>query len=126
MILYTLDIKRIKKEIKKFLIMSAFVLVFGIIYEIFSHQVYSLFMICAFLIPLILGALIYYILYSKERFQITNASNNLYKSFIYTLTVASIIKGVLDIYGTTNSLIIIYPFVSSVLLLLAIAFNLKK
>ena len=125
MILYTLDTKKIKKEIKKFIIISLLCAIFGIIYEIFSHQVYSIFMICAFMIPLIGGAGLYYTLNKKEKTRPTNISNNLYKSFLYTLTIASIIKGILDIYGTTNSLILVYVFMSSILFLLSIAFYLK-
>lgn len=55
MILYILDTNGMKKEIKKYLFFSVFCLIFGIIYEIFSHQVYSIFMICAFCVPLVLG-----------------------------------------------------------------------
>ena len=126
MTLFILDIKEVKKEIKKFVILAICVAAFGGIYEIFSHQVYSVFMLGAFLVPLVLGDLVYYLFFVKCGFGLNNAANNLYKSFIYTTTIASIMKGVLDIYGTTNSFILVYPFASAILLLLTIAFNIKK
>lgn len=88
------------KNIKFYTIFTTSILIFGIIYEIFSHQVYSNYMIYAFLIPLLLG--IIHIIFNKLLI------DELYKMGVITLTVGSIIKGVLDIYGTTNNLVFIY------------------
>ena len=119
MTLYILGIDEIKEEIRKFLIISIICAMFSAIYEIFSHQVYSAFMICAFLIPLVFGGGVYYILSKVKKEGINSISNNLYKCAIYTFTICSLIKGVLDIYGTTNSLVNVYWFLGGILLVCA-------
>lgn len=92
-----------------YLIISIFCVLFGAVYEHFSHEVYSGYMIYAFLFPLLGGTLPFYgmsLLFcplTPERLTL-----NLYNSGIATLTVGSILKGVLEIYGTTNSLVRIY------------------
>ena len=50
-------------------------------------------------------------------------SINFYHSFIATLTITFIVKGFLDIYGTTNSLIYIYIVISSILFILSLLFK---
>lgn len=101
-----LSISDIKKEKYSFLIFSIFLLVFGIVYEHFSHGVYSIYMCFAFLIPLILG---YGSKIVMKRHYIM--SNTIYDLGVITITFGSIFKGVLDIYGTTNKLLLVYPYV---------------
>lgn len=122
MILYILDTNIIKKELKKYLIFSSLCLVFACIYEMFSHQVYSMFMILSFLIPLIMGVGVYALLV-KKHFLVNNISNSLYKMSLYTFTFGSIMKGVLDIYGTTNSKLVIYWIVGVIMLVVAIVWQ---
>ena len=122
MILYILDTNIIKKELKKYLIFSSLCLVFACIYEMFSHQVYSVFMIFSFLIPLIMGVGVYALLV-KKHFLVNNISNSLYKMSLYTVTFGSIMKGVLDIYGTTNSKLVIYWIVGGIMLVAAIVWQ---
>ena len=128
MILYILDTNIMKKEIKKYLIFSGICLIFGGIYEIFSHQVYSMFMIFSFLIPLVMGAVVYTVL-MRNSFFVNNISNDLYKMSVYTFTFGSIMKGVLDIYGTTNNKLLIYLIAGLILFVSAVVLqvvNLKK
>ena len=122
MILYILDTNIMKKELKKYLIFSSLCLVFACIYEMFSHQVYSMFMILSFLIPLIMGVGVYALLV-KKHFLVNNISNSLYKMSLYTFTFGSIMKGVLDIYGTTNSKLVIYWIVGVIMLVVAIVWQ---
>ena len=122
MILYILDTNIMKKELKKYLIFSSLCLVFACIYEMFSHQVYSVFMIFSFLIPLIMGVVVYALLV-KKHFLVNNISNSLYKMSLYTVTFGSIMKGVLDIYGTTNSKLVIYWIVGGIMLVAAIVWQ---
>ena len=94
-----------------YLILSVFCALFGAVYELFSHEVYSFYMIYAFGFPLVGGALPYGIL---SAFHLRNSSalaRNLYHSGIAALTVGSIVRGILDIYGTTNSLSKYYWYV---------------
>lgn len=92
-----------------YLLVSLFCVLFGFVYECFSHEVYSFYMIYAFIIPLIGGVLPFYgmALYGIRRVP-KRLSINLYNSGIGTLTVGSIFKGVLEIYGTSNRLVIFY------------------
>ncbi len=120
MTLYTSDTDKLnasRKCFKIYLAVAAFVLVFGIVYEIFSHGVISLYMILAFLIPLILGALPFGVInFMKKNYYPNPIASNTYHAGIATLTVGCIMKGVLDIYGTSSSLIPIYNIVGIVLI----------
>ena len=122
MILFILDIK---KQSKMYLIFSLFCLVFGLIYEYFSHNVYSNYMMYAFLIPLYFGSFISYVIY-KFNLKTNYISNSLYNASIITFTVGSIIKGVLDIYGTTNQLIIFYLIGGVILIIGSLASYIVK
>lgn len=104
-----------KKEIKYYTLLSISTLIFGIIYEIFSHNVYSNYMMFAFIIPLILG--IIQILFRDI------LNNYIYKSAVITLTIGSIINGVLEIYGTTNDLVYVYFLVGIILIIISIIKN---
>ena len=123
-ILYILDIKDLKKENIFIIGFSIFNLVFAIIYECFFHGVVSYFMILAFLIPLLNLILNCIFIYSK--FKVTRLSKNLISMSIYTFTFFSIIKGVLDIFGTTNNLIFIYLIVGLLLFIFGVFSLLKK
>ena len=101
--------KTAKKIFLKYLAVSVFCAVFGFIYEVFSHQVYSKWMIFMFLFPLLLGALPFGIISFSGRFPLPRpASENLYGSGIATLTMGSCFLGVLEIYGTTSALSSVY------------------
>ncbi len=109
MILFTSVIEVNGKKASKtsfvYLLISLFCVLFGAVYEIYSHEVYSYFMLYAFAFPLAGGTLPFSIFTLIKIKRYPNAlSRNLYHFGIATLTVGSIIRGVLDIYGTTNAL----------------------
>ena len=82
---------------------------FAAIYELFSHQVYSHFLIFAFLIPLFGGVLPYSLLSGSQRSRKPGIlAQCLYNSGLATLTAGSIFQGILEIYGTTSHLSIVY------------------
>ena len=82
---------------------------FAAIYELFSHQVYSHFLIFAFLIPLFGGVLPYSLLSGSQRSKKPGIlAQCLYNSGLATLTAGSIFHGILEIYGTTSHLSIVY------------------
>lgn len=89
---------------------------FGAIYELFSHEVYSYFMIYAFAFPLLLGALPSALLLLKKR-EPGRTGLWLWNAGTATLSVGSLFRGVLDIYGTTNSKSVVYSVVGALLLL---------
>lgn len=150
-----------------YLAAAVFCALFGAVYEIFSHGVFSFFMIYAFAFPLVFGAFPMlwmglrtakftkeekapvsfetdagedsrfepysgeestdpapYRLNSRESrpeseqvFHLPGSLElNSWGSGIAALTVGSIFRGVLDIYGTTNRLVIVYPVVGGILL----------
>lgn len=116
MILYTLDTKiNLKKQRKIYLCITLFVLLFSIIYEEFSHNVYTIFMYGAFLIPLIFGIVMSFVFMKYQSIK----SNKIYNAAVYTLTIASILEGVVKIYGTTNSKIYIFLIASIALFIIS-------
>lgn len=119
MILSILDNKYLKKQRKIYLIISIICLIFSLIYEHFSHEVYSFYMISAFLIPLILGSVVSTLL-SMKNIRVSRISNNLYNASVATFTIYFVMRGFLEIYGTTNSIINIYPIVGIILLFVSI------
>ena len=103
-----------------YLTATIFMALFGAIYERFSHEVYSYYMIYAFALPLVMGVLpgMSIVLFDLR---IPSApAIRLWSYGVATLTVGSAFKGVLDIYGTTNHLIYVYPIAGAMLLLSAV------
>lgn len=123
MTLSTSDINRMKDMAKTgfvYLFISMFCILFGAIYEYFSHEVYSYFMMYAFVIPLVGGVLPFFGM-AFYRIPIPNrAARNLYHSGIVALTTGSLFEGVLEIYGTTNRLVWVYWILGSLFILTAI------
>ena len=99
-----------------YLFVTVFTALFGAIYERFSHEVYSYFMIYAFAVPLLLGVLPYSIMAFKGKTLASVPARNLIHAGVSTLTVGSVVKGVLDIFGTTNYLAVFYPIIGGALI----------
>lgn len=117
MTLSTLDIERKHgRTALIYLLAAIFCGVFGSVYELFSHGVYSYYMIYAFAFPLVGGVLPFLILDLKNHKYMPSAlAQGLYHAGIATCTIGSIIQGVLVIYGTTNSKTVIYWIAGAVL-----------
>lgn len=81
---------------------------FGAVYELFSHGVYSYHMIYAFAIPLGMGVIPCTLLVLRGR-KPSVAFLRLWSAAIAVLGVGCAFQGVLEIYGTTNRLVIVYP-----------------
>lgn len=135
--MYTLDTENCTKMAKRYLIASGIIAAASAIYEMYSHGVYSPFMIFSFAIPLLLGALPWFAAMRWSRAD-TNACSGLTKiltrpgapdiqlAVIATLTVGSLLKGALDIYGTSNRLLIAYPVTAALILAAAAAMVIKN
>lgn len=98
---------------------SIFVFIFGQIYEYFSHGVYSSYMMFAFLIPFIglfIPSLLNNLILKRN---ITDNVTLPWKCGIATLTVGSIYKGVLEIYGTSGTFEQVYLIIGSLLCIIA-------
>ncbi len=105
---------------------AIFVALFGAIYEMFSHEVYSYYMIYAFGIPLVLGVLCQVltpVVFGKFPGSIEAVLWNL---SIVTFTAGSLLKGIVDIYGSSNHKLIIYPVAGCILALLSVIVFLAK
>ncbi|MBO7369357.1 MAG: hypothetical protein J6U25_03635 [Clostridia bacterium] len=111
------DRKSAFKSLIFFVIFTAFMALFGAIYEIFSHGVYSYFMIYAFAFSLVLGVIphLFIALYGKVFPK--PISKNCWNHGVITLTVGSAFYGVLDIFGTTNFTVLVYLSIGSVLII---------
>lgn len=91
-----------------YLAWTLFCVLFGAVYEYFSHDVFSYYMLYAFAFPLAGGVLPFFILAFTHCPLPGRISLNLYHSGISTLTVGSIFQGAIEIYGTTNRLVSVY------------------
>lgn len=105
-----------------YLIISIIVALFGAVYEYFSFGVWSAFMVYAFMVPLAGGALPFFLQHiMKTRRSASDGTPrtialSLYHSALATLTLGSIIQGVLEICGRPNSLTIVYLIAGAALL----------
>ncbi len=101
------------------LVISLLCAIGGGVYELFSHGVWSGFMVYAFLFPLTLVALpgAWFVLRGKP--QPSHLTRHLHHAGTATLTVGAFIQGALDIYGTSNQLTTLYWIAGILLLLLA-------
>lgn len=101
----------------RFAAAAAATALFAAVYELFSHRVYSGYMIFAFLLPLLGGALPYSLLQRLPgRLRPDPAVCCLYNSGLAALTAGSVFRGMLEIYGTTSRLSAVYAVAGAVLL----------
>ncbi len=113
----------LSKKIHIYWAVSLFGILFGAVYEYFSHDVLSYSMIYAFLPPLILGVLLHSVLRTaqeKTHGRSIPMPGGCFHAGVAALTVGMIMNGVLEIYGTTNRLISVYWIAGAVLLILGI------
>ncbi len=128
--MFTSAIKRDPQEIRRrkvawtgflCLLFAIVCAIFGAVYEFFSHEVYSYYMLYAFLFPLAGGALPYSALaLSRKVILPGKPAVFLYNSGLAANTVGCIMKGVLEIYGTENALLTGYVIVGTGLMLLGL------
>ena len=113
--------RRAAKTAFVYLLFSLFLVLFGAVYERYSHGVYSFYMLYAFIFPLAGGVLPFSIicLYGATRYPPVWVCR-LYHCGIAALSVGSIIQGVLEIYGTTNALVRWYWIIGAGLVILSI------
>lgn len=126
--MYTLDNETATQASKTafvYLLISLFCALFGAVYEVFSHEVYSFYMLYAFAFPLAGGTFPFLAISLFRKRYPEIVARNVYHSGIATLTVGSIIRGVLEIYGTTNRLTGLYWSVGFILLVVGIIFYLE-
>ena len=101
-----------------YLAASVFCALFGAVYELFSHGVFSYWMIYAFFFPLLLGAIPSFLLLRRGKAFPRRAAADCIHGGVAWLTVGSIVQGVLEIYGTTNPLVKAFWLIGAGLLLI--------
>lgn len=115
------------KTALNYLLLALLCILLGAVYELFSHEVYSFWMIYAFVFPLAGGTLPFLLMLLRPRRWYPGAvGRKLYHSGIATLTVGSIMQGILEIYGTTNRLTRMYGYVGVPLLIAGIVLALIR
>lgn len=132
--MYTSVIEKISEKGFGYLIASLIIAAASAVYGMFSHGVHSPFMTFAFLIPLIGGAAPHIAAAlsaetessSIKRLLEDAVASDVQPAVIATLTAGSLLKGALDIYGTTNRLLIVYPVMALMMLAAASAAAIKS
>lgn len=92
---------------------------FGGIYEYFSFGVFSFYMIYAFGF-LLLGGCLFWRIVGKRHAFVPAGTACFWNAGLVTLTAGSVVKGVLDIYGSSNKLVLVFLIVGLADLLLAL------
>lgn len=99
---------------------------FGIVYEYFSHGVYSPFMVYSFTIPLLLGVIPHLVFWLRPKLDAGGWWQKATLALsVITLTVGATLQGVVEIYGTTNQAIIYYLWTGLGLLTISFALWLR-
>ena len=114
------------KRALRWLIVTMFCAFFGAVYELFGHGVYSYAMIYTFAVPMVLGVLPCIIMMLRKETKEYSISVFLWSCGVITLTVGCAFKGVLEIYGTTSALMIVYPVAGAALLVSAFICRFRK
>ncbi len=99
---------------------TGFCAVFGAVYELFSNGVMNNFMIFAFLVPLVCGALPYTVSALICRSVGTKPVRYAHHSGVASLTLYSVMRGVLEIYGTDSALLPVYLYAAGAFFLFAL------
>lgn len=121
MIFSTSSSKSAKKRLFIYIGVTIFAGIFSFVYELLSHQVYSNAMIYWFAIPLVLGVVPNALALAIPRLNVGSAWQKTMQAFaVATLSVGSVLQGIVEIYGTTNSLINYFFIVGGAFLLTGI------
>ena len=100
------------------LFFAAFCAFFGAVYEAFSFGVFSYFMIYAFSVPLV-TAIILFIMHKRQKTPPKRFMDLLHMTSV-TAALGFIATGVVEIYGSDNRLLWVYPFLGAGLFLAAL------
>ena len=96
------------KVARRYGIASLVCLAFSLIYAQFSHEVFSPFMTWAFLIPLLAGCAPALVMAAFKAPAVAVQARAPWALAVATFTVASILRGIFEIAGTSSPLLIAY------------------
>ena len=102
---------------------TAFIALFGFVYEQFSHHVDTFYMWFAWIFPLIFGLIPYVLFYFLPINRVPGVLAECFYNFgVAMLTTRSIFKGVIIIYNTTSdTMVSVYTIISVTCLCLGAA-----
>ena len=106
----------------KWLIISFLCLIFSIIYESFSHGVYSPFMVFLSLIPFLFGFIPCILLKKVKKPMHSRA----WQDGVLLLLFGSLLQGIFDIYGTDSPFVKYYFYAGLIMLVIGIYGYIKK
>jgi len=98
---------------------------FSAIYESLSHGVWSAWMVCLCLYPLVLGVLPAFACRRLD-LRIPLLSRDLWTCGVMTLAMGSCLQGVVEIYGTTSPLVVPYLPLGAGLLLASVVAGVRR
>ena len=93
---------------------------FAAIYEYFSHGVYSVFMMSLAVWPLLLGVLPSWLAGIDGMREPAPLFRTLLASGVLTLTLGSLVAGVMEIYGSTSAFTPVYWALGTAIMLVAV------
>ncbi len=93
--------------------------VFSAIYEYFSHEVYSPWMVGLCAVPLLTGA-VPAMAIARTRMHVSWTASQLWACAVLTLTLGCCFAGVLEIYGTTSPWLPLFFVISAALMLISV------
>lgn len=108
-----------QRSVRRYALATIACVMFSALYESQSHGVWSASMVCICAYPLVLGVLPA-LLGSRHGLSVPSASRELWACGVMTLAMGSCLRGVVEIYGTTSSLLAPYLPVGVGLLLVAL------
>ncbi|MGI6217582.1 MAG: hypothetical protein ACOYIK_08225 [Coriobacteriales bacterium] len=111
---------RFNKLAKKYLFATLGCALFSIVYELFSHDVYSNWMIWMFAVPLFMGAIPSLLMDRSGKQSRSVSSQKAWGSAVLTLVLGFCISGVLEIYGTTSPYVIVYWIAAAAMIVISI------
>ncbi len=98
-----------RRELFLFLGAAAFCVLFGCVYALFSHGVYSAWLRLLFLFPLLGGALpALALLVLPGARRPSRAADDAWRSAVATLSLGSCLTGVFEVYGSSSTLVYAY------------------
>ena len=98
--------------------MTAFMILFIVVYECNAHYIISPFMVSAF-VPFLIGWIVWSVINKKNK-KVSRSFVNCFNAANITLTAGLVMRGVLDIYGTSNELIWLYFIAGAILMIIAV------
>ena len=118
--MFTSEKKLLRRSAVRYFAAAAFCILFAAVYEHFSHGVWSNYMVCLFVWPLLGGVPALLLPGIRTALMPCRAVRHFWASGVATLTLGSCLAGVFEIYGAPSALVRVYWWAGGVLLAAAL------